>query len=164
MKTLNVAIIGAAGWIGSVHAECYTRLNVLVPDAKVVLHTAVDVVEENAKKIAQQLNFLKYTTDYHDVINDPEVDIVDICCNNNFHKEIAIQAANAGKHVFCEKPLAVTLEECRATEKEVMQYPNLVFMLGFMPVQRGSRMKTGETGRAYLFRCVRSRIEVRQCA
>ncbi len=132
MKTLNVAIIGAAGWIGSVHAECYTRLNVLVPDAKVVLHTAVDVVEENAKKIAQQLNFLKYTTDYHDVINDPEVDIVDICCNNNFHKEIAIQAANAGKHVFCEKPLAMTESDAwemveTAQRNHVINGCNLVY-------------------------------------
>lgn len=111
MKTVNVAVIGAAGWIGSVHSECYARLNTMIPHSKVVLHTAVDVVEENAKKIAGQLGFLKYTTDYHDVINDPEVDIVDICCNNNFHKEIAIQAANAGKHVFCEKPLAMTEED-----------------------------------------------------
>ena len=84
MKTVNVAVIGAAGWIGSVHAECYARLNTMIPHAKVVLHTAVDVVEENAKKIADQLGFLKYTTDYHDAVNDPEVDIIDICCNNNF--------------------------------------------------------------------------------
>ncbi len=132
MKTVNVAVIGAAGWIGSVHAECYARLNTMIPHAKVVLHTAVDVVEENAKKIADQLGFLKYTTDYHDAVNDPEVDIIDICCNNNFHKEIAIQAANAGKHVFCEKPLAMTeadaLEMVECVKKNgVVNGCNLVY-------------------------------------
>ncbi len=132
MRTVNVAVIGAAGWIGSVHSECYARLNTLIPNAKVVLHTAVDVVEENVKKIAAQLNFLKYTTDYHDVIEDPDIDIVDICCNNNFHKEIAVQAANAGKHVFCEKPLAMTeedaLEMVEAVERnKVVNGCNLVY-------------------------------------
>lgn len=132
MRTINIAVVGAAGWIGSVHAECYARLNTIIPDAKVVLHTAVDVVEENARKIAGQLNFLKYTTDYHDAVNDPEVDIIDICCNNNFHKEIAIQAANAGKHVFCEKPLAMTeedaLEMVEAAERNgIVNGCNLVY-------------------------------------
>ena len=114
MKTLNVAVIGAGGWIGSVHAECYARLGTMIPDVRVVLHTAVDVVEENVKKVAQQLGFLHYTTDYRDAVKDPEIDIIDICCNNNFHKEIAIAAANAGKHVMCEKPL--TMDEADALE------------------------------------------------
>lgn len=114
MKTVNVAIIGAAGWIGSVHAECYSRLSNLIPDVKVVLHTAVDVVEENLKKVAGQMGFLHCATDYHTALQDPEVDVVDICCNNNLHKEIALQAARAGKHVFCEKPLA--MEEADALE------------------------------------------------
>lgn len=107
MKTINVAVVGAGGWIGSVHSECYARLQNTLPDVHVVLHTAVDVVEDNVRKVAAQYGFLHATTDYRYAINNSDIQIIDICCNNNFHRQIAIEAAKAKKHVLCEKPLAM---------------------------------------------------------
>ena len=65
---------------------------------------------EDAK---EKLAFESYSTDWHDVISDPSIDIVDICTPNNAHAEIAIAAAKAGKHIICEKPLALTSEEAK---------------------------------------------------
>ena len=73
----------------------------------------VDMNEAIARDAKEKLAFESYSTDWHDVISDPSIDIVDICTPNNAHAEIAIAAAKAGKHIICEKPLALTSEEAK---------------------------------------------------
>jgi len=110
MKILNVAVIGV-GWIGRIHCECYRRLEPLFKDIRVVLHTVVDIVENAAKDAKLSYGFLNHTTDWKDVINNREIDIIDICVDNMFHKDIALAAAKAGKHIACEKPLATGVND-----------------------------------------------------
>lgn len=76
--------------------------------------TIADLTQERADDAAAQFGFEKGTADWRDIINDPEIDIVDICTPNDSHAEIAIAAAQAGKHILCEKPIARTTEEGKA--------------------------------------------------
>lgn len=108
MKQLNVGIIGA-GRIGSLHAK---SIAYSVPTAKVVGIT--DVFAENAQKVAKELNILKIYKDYKEMLADSEIDAVLICSSTDTHADIAIEAAQTGKHIFCEKPVDLTPEKVRA--------------------------------------------------
>jgi predicted dehydrogenase len=68
-------------------------------------------VEDEAKAFAERWGYKSYTTDWHKVIEDKNIDVVDICVPNNAHAEIAIAAAKAGKAICCEKPLALNAEQ-----------------------------------------------------
>lgn len=121
MKHLNVAMIGS-GFMGKAHALAYANMPVhffpapAIPVRKVV----VDVSPELAKTAAERLGFEESSTDWREVVNRPDIDIVDICTPNDSHAEIAIEAARAGKHIICEKPLARDAEEARAMLDAVM--------------------------------------------
>ena len=108
MKQLNVGIIGA-GRIGSLHAK---SIAYNVPTAKVVGIT--DVFAESAQKVAKELNIPKIYNDYKEMLSDSEIDAVLICSSTDTHADIAIEAAQAGKHIFCEKPIDLTPEKVRA--------------------------------------------------
>lgn len=108
MKQLNVGIIGA-GRIGSLHAK---SIAYNVPTAKVVGIT--DVFAESAQKVAKELNIPKIYNDYKEMLSDSEIDAVLICSSTDTHADITIEAAQAGKHIFCEKPVDLTPEKVRA--------------------------------------------------
>ncbi len=110
MKTINIAVIGA-GWFGDVHSECMLRAKTMLPDVNINLHTVVDIYEPAAIKCKEKYGFEHYTTDWHDVIDNPEIDLVDVCTDNKFHREMSIAALERGKHVFCEKPLADSIDD-----------------------------------------------------
>jgi len=100
---VNVAIIGA-GFMGETHASSYKKIN----NSNIV--AIVDRVEEKGKKLAEKFN-TKFYTDIEDLIRNENVDAVDICVPTFVHKDIAIKAANAGKHILCEKPLTLSLKD-----------------------------------------------------
>jgi predicted dehydrogenase len=79
-----------------------------------VLKTVCDIEESIASESKDRFGFEKYTTDWKDIIEDPEIDIVSICTPNDSHAEIAIAALNAGKHVLCEKPISNNSEDAKA--------------------------------------------------
>ena len=110
-KPLNVGIIGY-GFMGRTHANAYRKVNNFfdVP-YKPVLKTICGLVDEEAKAFADKWGFESHTTDYKAVLADDSIDVVDICVPNNFHAEIAIAAAEAGKAIVCEKPLALNVAE-----------------------------------------------------
>lgn len=81
----------------------------IIPVKKMI----VDMNEAIAREAKDKFAFESYSTDWHDVVNNPEIDVVDICTPNNVHAEIAIAAAKAGKHIICEKPLALTVDQAR---------------------------------------------------
>lgn len=115
MKTLNVAMIGS-GFMGKAHALAYAAMPSFFwpPPAVPVRKVVVDVNDELASSARDRLGFDEHASRWQDVIARDDIDIVDICTPNNSHAEIAIAAAKAGKHILCEKPLAMNAPEAKA--------------------------------------------------
>ena len=115
MKKLNIGLIGA-GFMGKAHVVGYSNMPKLFWPAPAVpvMKTVCDIVPEIAADAKERFGFEKCCTDWRDVVNDPEIDIVSICTPNNVHAEMAIAALKAGKHVLCEKPIASTLADAKA--------------------------------------------------
>lgn len=105
MTNLNIGLIGA-GRIGNVHAA---TIATRVPNARITV--VADAIEAAAQKCAAAHNIVRATTDPLAVINDPEIDAVLLCSPTDQHAIQIIAAANAGKHVFCEKPISLTMPE-----------------------------------------------------
>lgn len=101
--TLKLGIIGA-GRIGKVHAESVSR----IAEANVV--SIADVYVEAAQETAARLNIPHATADYTEIINDASIDAVLICSSTDTHSQIIEEAARAGKHIFCEKPIDADLK------------------------------------------------------
>ncbi len=113
MEPLNVGIIGY-GFMGRTHSNAYCKVNNFfdVP-YRPVLKTICGLGAAEAEAFAAQWGFESHTTDWRSVIDDPSIDVVDICVPNNVHKEIAIAAAQAGKAILCEKPLALDVAQAQ---------------------------------------------------
>ena len=107
MKILNVGIIGA-GRIGQVHAKSITYH---IPQAKIIAIS--DIYYDGAKKVAESLGIPNAYEDYHEILNNPEIDAVLICSSTDTHADIAVEAAEAGKHIFCEKPVDLTVAKIK---------------------------------------------------
>ena len=115
MKRLNIALVGA-GFMGKAHTVAYSNMPKFFWPAPAypVLKTLCDIDPKIAEDSCERFGYEKWCTDWHDVVNDPEIDIVSICTPNNAHAPIAIAALNAGKHVLCEKPIASTRKDAEA--------------------------------------------------
>ncbi|WP_138468425.1 Gfo/Idh/MocA family protein [Poseidonocella sp. HB161398] len=113
-KPLNVGLIGS-GFMGQAHADAFRRAGLLYRDLPMlpVLHTLADATGELAARAAARFGFAKSTGDWRAMVADPEIDLVDITTPNAMHVDMALAAIEAGKHVYCEKPLTVTLEDAR---------------------------------------------------
>ncbi len=111
-KYLNIGLIGS-GFMGQAHADAYRRSAMLYRNlpAKPRLLSLADATPELAAAAAARFGFERSTGDWRALVTDPEIDVVDITSPNHMHKEMALAAIAAGKHVYCEKPLAVTLED-----------------------------------------------------
>ncbi len=105
MQKIRMAAVGC-GQAGYGHLETF------MAQPEVSLTVAVDIDEKRLEEISKKHN-IETSTDYRDVIKDEGIDAVIIASSNETHPGIAIEAMKAGKHVFCEKPIAPTLEECR---------------------------------------------------
>lgn len=113
--TLTFGVIGA-GRIGKVHAE---NLATRIGDAEVL--AVADVVEASAKELARRLRIPKSTANYQDILNDPAIHAVAICSATDTHAQMIEEAALAGKHIFCEKPIAFSVERIDAVLNTVQQ-------------------------------------------
>lgn len=98
-QTIRIGVIGA-GRIGKIHAE---NLVTRVEGARVIAISDIDLTA--AETAARRLHIPQVSADYHDILNNPEIDAVAICSSTNTHAQITIEAAGAGKHIFCEKPI-----------------------------------------------------------
>ena len=114
-KMMNVAMIGG-GFMAKAHAMAYASMPMFFWPAPAIPHrkVVVDVTDGTAEEARLRFGFEESSSDWRAVVNRPDIDVVDICTPNNVHAEIAIEAARAGKHIICEKPLARTVEEARA--------------------------------------------------
>jgi predicted dehydrogenase len=99
--------------MGRAHEDAFRRAELLDSSlpARPRLYMLADVNQEAAQKAAKAFGFEKSAGDWQDLVNDPDVDLVDITTPNNLHHGMALASINAGKHVYCEKPLALTLGE-----------------------------------------------------
>lgn len=122
--TINVGIIGA-GRIGKVHAN---TLVTRILDANVL--AIADVFAESAKAAAEQYNIPHHTTDYTEILNNPDIQAVVICSSTDTHSQFIMEAAQAGKHVFCEKPIDFQLSRIDAALDAVKQ-AGVKFQVGF---------------------------------
>ncbi|WP_153800012.1 Gfo/Idh/MocA family protein [Foetidibacter luteolus] len=111
-KELRIGVIGC-GFMGRTHSNAYNRIDNFFPALAYtpVLKAVCARNESKAKAFAEQWGFESYETDWKKLIAREDIDAVDICTPNDTHAEIAIAAAEAGKMVLVEKPLARTLEE-----------------------------------------------------
>jgi predicted dehydrogenase len=112
---VNVGLIGA-GFMGKAHSLAYAAMPMFFWPAPLVPHRRIlaELDPAAAREAALRFGFEQSTGDWRDVVDSKEIDLVDISVPNDAHAEIAIAAAQAGKHVICEKPLARTVEEARA--------------------------------------------------
>ncbi|MFM7837575.1 MAG: Gfo/Idh/MocA family protein [Planctomycetaceae bacterium] len=108
LKPLNIGVIGY-GFMGRTHSNGYKRVNDFFPELghRPVLKAICGRSEEQLRKFADQWQYESTETDWRRLLDRSDIDAIDICTPNNSHAEIAIAAAQAGKMVLCEKPLAM---------------------------------------------------------
>ncbi|MBV9672221.1 MAG: Gfo/Idh/MocA family oxidoreductase [Verrucomicrobia bacterium] len=113
MKKLNIGLIGY-GFMGRAHSNAYLSVGRFF-DLKYqpVLKAVAARNPEKIKQFADKWEFQSYHDDWRQLVNDAEIDVVDIASPNDTHAEIAIAAAQAGKMILCEKPLARNLQEAQ---------------------------------------------------
>ena len=122
---VTVGIIGA-GRIGKVHTESICNY---VRNAKI--KTVADpFMNETTEKWLLSMGVESTTQDYHEILNDPEIDAVLICSSTNTHSPISLEAIAAGKHVFCEKPIDHDLSKIKQVV-EALKGSNIKYQVGF---------------------------------
>ena len=113
-KTLNVGMIGYK-FMGKAHSNAYRQVGRFFPDLEVkpVMKALCGRDEAGVRKAAETFGWEGHETDWRRLIARADIDIIDIGAPGNMHAEIAVAAAEAGKHVFCEKPLGNTTAEAK---------------------------------------------------
>jgi UDP-N-acetyl-2-amino-2-deoxyglucuronate dehydrogenase len=101
---MQVGIVGAGG-IFQAHAEAYSALGVQIS-------AVVDVDRAKAERAATQFRIPLVATDWRELMDRQDITIIDVCTPPRFHKPVVLAALHAGKHVVCEKPLAISLFDC----------------------------------------------------
>jgi predicted dehydrogenase len=114
MRTLNVAIIGQ-NFMGKAHSHAWKNAGRFFDlPATPVLKVACGRNEEALRRFADTWGWEETATDWREVVERDDIDVVDISVPTHMHAEVAIAAAKAGKHLFCEKPISRTADEARA--------------------------------------------------
>lgn len=146
---MKVAIIGL-GFMGGMHAQIYTAL----PDVELVAVADLNVAGTQAKVTEMGLSAETYP-DLETLLACIDVDVIDICVPTDKHAELAITAAEAGKHLFIEKPISLTLANCEAIQAAITQagvfaqvgqcirfWPEYVALKEFIDSGKGGALKS----------------------
>ena len=150
MEKLRIGIAGL-GRLGKIHAG-----NIANRIRGAELTAACSIVPAELEYAKDELGVKNVYLDYREMVKDPNVDAVVIVTTSREHCWQIEAALDAGKHVFCEKPLGVDVEQCRQAEAAVEKHPESVFMLGFMRRYDRSytyakqKIERGEIGIPYL--------------
>lgn len=107
METVKIGIVGV-GIIGKHHLEEYAA----IPGAEVV--AVCDINEAMVRSVAEQYGIRHWYTDFREMLKRDDLDVIDVCLHNNFHAPVTIAALQAGKHVYCEKPIAGSYRDGQA--------------------------------------------------
>jgi predicted dehydrogenase len=157
MRTIGVGLIGT-GYMGKCHALAWTGVRAAFGDAPVVRRVMLCEVEEDlARRRADEFGFEASTADWRALIADPAVEVVSITTPNALHAPMAIAALEAGKHVWCEKPMAPALADSERMAAAA-RASGRVAILGYNYIQSpavrfiGKLLKEGAIGRLNHFR------------
>jgi predicted dehydrogenase len=130
MGEIGVGLIGT-GFMGKCHALAFRAAPAVFGDLPTVrLETLCDTPADRARAMAEQFGFARATDDWCALVADPAVDLVSITAPNGLHREMALAALAAGKHVWCEKPMALTLDDARAM-RDAAQAAGARTLLGY---------------------------------
>lgn len=125
IKTINVCLIGA-GRAGMIHARNFKSK---VPNARIV--AVADPIAQACETACEELGIDRYYLDYKEVLKQEDIHAVVVVSPTKFHKNIVVDCANAGKHILCEKPMAMTVPECEEMI-EAAAKNNVKLQIGFM--------------------------------
>ena len=156
---LRVALIGTK-FMGKAHSNAWGQVNRFFKrDVKATMAVICGRDAQGAQDMADTWGWEEASTDWRDVVSRPDIDLVDICTPNNNHAEIAIAALKAGKHVACEKPLAMNVQECQAMTKAAQAAKKLTFVwynYRRVPALALARqlVQEGRIGRVFHVRCI----------
>lgn len=147
MKKPKVAVIGL-GFMGGTHIQSLRRLGIEV-------FGVAGISEAEAEKAANEYSIPKWYKNFDEAISDPEVDVVHLCTPNNLHFSQAKKALEASKHVFCEKPLAMSVGESQVLvdlAKKRNLFAAVNYNLRFYPIcqEVRARIIDGDLGTPYL--------------
>ena len=157
---IGVGMLGAA-FMGKAHTNAYKKIPYMIypPPAIPKLVEIVALLKEEAAEAAKRYGYESYSTNWHELIDNKQVQLFDNVGSNDIHAEACIAAAKAGKHILCEKPLARSGEEAKAAW-DAVEKANIKAMVGFnyrfVPAIRQAYelIKSGALGRIYHFRAV----------
>lgn len=155
--TLGVGLIGYK-FMGKAHSNGFRKVGMFFdPDVTIELKAICGRDEQGVREAADKYGWDSYETSFERLVSREDIDVVDITAPSNAHKDIAIAAAESGKHVFCEKPLALTLSDARemlqAVTKARVKH-QVGFNYRFAPaVQLAKQLiDQGKIGEVYHFR------------
>lgn len=144
---IRIAIIGT-GQIAQSHMSAYASL----PGAKMV--ACYDVREEAAKASSEKFGIPEFGTDFREALKRDDVDAVDVCLHNNLHMPVTVEALRAGKHVYCEKPMAGSFRDAETmfqTAKETGKHLHIQLSTLYANETRATRelIEAGELGKVF---------------
>jgi predicted dehydrogenase len=147
---LRVAVVGAGRWAVRSHIPGWQR------DPRVEVVALAEVNEEALKAAAEEFGIARAVTDYRELVNDPDIDVIDVATGNAMHFEISMAAIAAGKHVLCEKPVNSDYLETRRAAELAAQMgvkTKLGFTFRFAPAIQYAKhlIDTGHIGEPYIF-------------
>ena len=132
MKTLGIGMVGY-GFIGRVHTLSYLNLPYYYKPmpARLKMVGVASVPVSDAEEGVEQAGFEFATDNWKDLIARDDIDIIEVCTPNFLHKEVIIESLKAGKHVNCEKPLAMDLAEAKEIMEAADAHPELISQVTF---------------------------------
>ncbi len=158
MEKINIGLIGYGG-IGRVHALAYRAIpfHYGLPANSIHIAAVATTRTETARQAATEIGCDAFMGDYHQLLARDDINLVDICTPNNVHREIALAAASAGKHIYCEKPMAMNTAEAQSMVQAVEDTgvkAQLTFNFRFFPaITRAKQlMEAGFVGKVFSFR------------
>lgn len=147
MKPIKLGIVGV-GQIGKSHLRNYAKIE----GAEMV--AAADVNEVELKRVAEEFGIPNTYTDFRELLKRDDIVAVDVCLHNNFHTPVSIAALKAGKHVYCEKPMAGSYVDAKAmydTAKELKKHISIQLSTVFAKETKAAKrlIEAGELGKIY---------------
>ncbi|MCH2129186.1 MAG: Gfo/Idh/MocA family oxidoreductase [Pirellulaceae bacterium] len=157
MKPLRIGMIGYGG-IGRVHALAYRAMtfHYALPASAVQIVGVATTHDKSAQRAAAEIGCDWSTNDYRELLDRDDIDAVDVCVPNHRHEEIVVAAAQAGKHIYCEKPLAMNVEQGRRMVKAAVDAgvkTQMTFNFRYFPAMARARqlVEEGFLGRVFSF-------------